>query len=303
MTFQNIRIIINPAAGRDEPILNTINRVFHPHDLNWQVAVTLRDGDGQRFAQEAVAADADVVVVYGGDGTVKDVANGMIGSDVPLAILPGGTGNALAHKLLIPIQLEPAAQLIVEGHQLQALDLGEVVCADQQRGYFLLRSSIGLQNKLLENSTRELKQQFGFMAYFIAAAQTMIDSKDITYHLSVDGESVTATGVNCLICNVSTIGGGASFDFAPQVEPGDGLLNVFIFDRTYTNVLAAIKSNVEMDLSQYPSHWSGREISVETSTPEAVSIDGEPIGDTPIQVRVLPQVVKVLVPAQQETES
>jgi diacylglycerol kinase family enzyme len=138
------------------------------------------------------------------------------------------------------------------------------------------------------------------MAYFIATAQAVYESKDITYDLVIDGEAFSVSGLSCMICNVSTIGGGASFDFAPQVEPGDGLLNVFVFDRNTNNVLAAIKSSVEMDLSQYPSHWAGREISVRTSTPEAVSIDGEALGETPIQVHVLPQVVRVLVPAQVE---
>src|SRR5215207_3942558 len=102
---QTLRIIINPASGQDAPVLSVINRAFLTADVDWDVAITRKDGDGTRLAQQAVAEGVDMVGVYGGDGTVMDVGCGLVGSDVPLAILPGGTANVLSVEMGIPTDL------------------------------------------------------------------------------------------------------------------------------------------------------------------------------------------------------
>ncbi|MCK4897328.1 MAG: acylglycerol kinase family protein, partial [Anaerolineales bacterium] len=103
--YQRIHVIINPAAGQDEPILNTLNRVFHKYGVDWEVSITHRFGDAMRFAKQAVADGVELVVGYGGDGTQLEVLNGIMGSDTPMAILPGGTGNAMTFELNIPHKL------------------------------------------------------------------------------------------------------------------------------------------------------------------------------------------------------
>ncbi len=96
---KRVRVIINPAAGQDEPVLGILNSVFHPAGVEWDVAITLKAGDAKRFAQQAVEEGIEVVAVYGGDGTVAEVASGLIGSEVPLAIFPGGTANVMSVEL------------------------------------------------------------------------------------------------------------------------------------------------------------------------------------------------------------
>ena len=93
---KSIPIIINPASGKPRPVLHTISETFRAHDMSWRGHLTYKFGDATQFAQEAVADGAEMVVVFGGDGTVLEVANGVMGSDVPIGILPGGTGNAVA---------------------------------------------------------------------------------------------------------------------------------------------------------------------------------------------------------------
>ena len=85
-------IIINPAAGNNEPILNTLNDVFSD-DVKWEVKITHASGDARRFAEEAVARQAAAVGVYGGDGTITEVAQVLANRDIPMLLLPGGTGN------------------------------------------------------------------------------------------------------------------------------------------------------------------------------------------------------------------
>ena len=89
-----ITVILNPAAGQSSPLLKTFNRVFHEAGYAWDIRLTNQFGDGQHHARRAIQEGVDIVAVYGGDGSIMDVAAGMIGSQVPLAILPGGTGNA-----------------------------------------------------------------------------------------------------------------------------------------------------------------------------------------------------------------
>ena len=123
LPYKRVLVIINPAAGHDEPILNVLNDVFQPAGVDWDIRITHKSGDATRLAREAAAMGVDLVAGYGGDGTQMEVANGLLGTGVPQAILPGGTGNAMAHDLKVPIKLSEAAQLIVSSPKRQAVDL------------------------------------------------------------------------------------------------------------------------------------------------------------------------------------
>ena len=102
---KKIHVIINPASGQPQPILNRLNDVFHPAGVHWDISITQQGGDATRFARQAIADGADVVAVYGGDGTVMEVAQAVMGGDVPMAILPGGTANLMSVEMGIPKNL------------------------------------------------------------------------------------------------------------------------------------------------------------------------------------------------------
>lgn len=296
MTFHNIHVIINPAAGQPRPILRAINRVFYEQDIDWCVTITRGDGTGRDLAQAAVEADADLVVVYGGDGTVKDVINGLIETDVPLAILQGGTGNALAYELGIPPDLEDATRLIVGQHQRKGLDVGQVEC-DGERAYFVLRASIGLQTALLETATPEMKAQLGNLAYVVAAIQTLSDPTIQRYELVIDGETVTGEGISCLIANSAMVGGRASFRFHGDVDPADGLLDVFLLDTSFESIVSMVGQQLNVETPPVRQHWRGRQIEVHGDDAQNVTLDGEAFGATPIHVSVVTDAVEVVVPA------
>ena len=83
LPYPKVHVIINPAAGQDEPILNVLNDVFHPAGVAWEISLTHKSGDATRLAAEAAAAGVDLVAAYGGDGTQMEVANGLLGTGVP----------------------------------------------------------------------------------------------------------------------------------------------------------------------------------------------------------------------------
>jgi diacylglycerol kinase family enzyme len=115
---KRIHVVVNPAAGKDEPILNTINDVFHEHGIEWGVSVTRKYGDATEFARQAAETGFDIVAGYGGDGTQHEIANGLMGSKAIMGILPGGTGNGYANELGTPKKLRPALELLCGNHKV-----------------------------------------------------------------------------------------------------------------------------------------------------------------------------------------
>lgn len=300
-TFNNVQLIVNPAAGQPKPILHTVNRVFREHDINWDIALTRADGDGAKLARQAVADGADLVVSYGGDGTVKDVLNGLMDAAVPLAILHGGTGNALAYELGIPDELDDAVALICTENTLRGVDVGKVVCDDDPdtSGYFLLRTSIGLQTEVLETASRELKTRYGNLAYVIASVQSLSNPQARGFHFTIDGESVEVEGLTCMVTNSASVGGDIPFSFAPSVDPGDGRLDVFVFDARLDldGILTGLRGGSLSDtFDKILQHRHGREIRVEVEPQQTATLDGEVFGKTPLTATIMPGAVQVVVP-------
>jgi diacylglycerol kinase family enzyme len=123
--FTKVKVVINPAAGKPEAILSTINDVFGPAEITWDVAVTLKAGDAEVAARAAADERYDLVAAYGGDGTVAEVAAGLAEGGRPILLLPGGTGNVLAAELDIPPKLEDALALAVgSAGRVKRVDLG-----------------------------------------------------------------------------------------------------------------------------------------------------------------------------------
>ena len=136
-----IHVIANPASTRREPILKTLNDHFHRAGIAWQISVTAKTGDGASLAREAIARGADLIAVFGGDGTVKDVAEALIKTDTPLLIFPAGTGNVVAASLGRTGGLGAiarAARLVCgEAYQTKSVDVGKM-----GNRFFLLRSGL-----------------------------------------------------------------------------------------------------------------------------------------------------------------
>ena len=123
---KKVHVVVNPASGQPQPILNQINDVFYPAGVEWSVSITLKSGDATRFAKQAIAEGADVVCSYGGDGTVMEVAQAVQGGDTPMAILPGGTANLMSVELGIPKDLTKAAQIVIDPHSVvRRVDMGQ----------------------------------------------------------------------------------------------------------------------------------------------------------------------------------
>ena len=290
--YKHIQVIINPASGQDQPILNVLNDVFHPAGVDWDIRITHKFGDATRLAQEAVAKGADLVAGYGGDGTQMEVANGLLGSGVPQAILPGGTGNAMAHDLGIPLGLKEAATLMVTSPKRRAIDLARI-----GEHVFMLRAYAGVAAE--QAATREEKNKLGQMAYIQASLKFLTTMKASKYHAKVDGEAIEIEAIICYILNAGSIGGvlGISLPSVGEVSISDGYLNLFAVTRG-VQPWKAIEHHLfhvgESEAGIY--HWRGKEITLEAEPAQDVWIDGEIDGKTPFTASVMPEALEIVVP-------
>lgn len=289
---KRVHVIINPAAGQDQPFLGKLNSVFQPADVDWEVFITKKAGDARRLAQEAVTAGVDVIGVHGGDGTITEVVSGMINSNVPLIIFPGGTANVLATELGIPTDPAQAATLLCGDSILRTIDMGQI---DQH--YFVQRAGIGLEAQMVEGTDREAKNRLGWLAYALSAFQALSEPAPVHYSLTLDGLKEETEGLACFIANTGNVG-LPGFSLAPTIDVSDGLLDLMVINQTNLASLLSIAASVVSGSENLDSiqHWQIREATIVAQPTQAVHSDGEIVCETPITVKILPQALRVIVP-------
>ena len=287
---KHIHVVVNPASGQNEPILNTLNDVFHPAGVTWSASVTQAYGDAINQAREAAEGGADIVAGYGGDGTQMEVVTGVMGTGATMAVLPGGTGNIFSIELGSPTDLAAAAQVIVsEDSVVRKIDVGQ--CGDTN---FLLRVGAGFYAKRINMTSRQLRDQFGKLSYFIAGLQAIPETQHLTYRFTLDGEVVEAKGYSVMIQNAGNMG-KKGVTLVPGISITDGYLDAIIFKTLDATNLA--KSDEPVDAKAL-GHWRAKEITIEVDPPQPVVGDGETWGDTPVTAKVLPSAVSVITPAE-----
>lgn len=291
--FRRIAVIANPAAGQDQPVLGILNRAFHLAGVDWEIFVTKKAGDARRYTKRAVAEEFDAVAVYGGDGTVGEVASGLVGSKVPLAILPGGTANVMSMELGIPTDLAQACALACSGSaELRSIDVG--MAGDT---VFMLRIGIGLEASMVDGADREFKDRLGTLAYALSALQALREPAVSRYTLTLDGRPFESEGISCIVANSGNIG-RPGYSLAPNIDVDDGLLDVLIIRSADIPSLIALAASVISGREQDAplQHWQAHEVTVETTPPQTVTIDGEIVNLEPVQARVVHHALRVIVP-------
>jgi diacylglycerol kinase (ATP) len=289
-----LMLIVNPASGQGSPDLRLLNRLVKAAGMRWEMVITNAFGDGERLARDAVRRGACVVAAYGGDGTIMDIAAGLRGSSVPLGIIPGGTGNALAKELLIPLDMKSAIELILaETPVIRRIDLG---MANER--LFLLRFGAGLEADITRTADREMKDRLGVLAYPTATIQAWSQASLSMYRLELDGEVVEIEGLACMVANAATLG-IPGLNISPDVRIDDGLLDVFVLRRADMNELASLAASMlgspQVGANQLP-HWQCRELLLSATPEQQVEADGEELGQTPVRVRVVPGAFAVITP-------
>ena len=276
-----IHFLINPASGQEEPILAPINRRLSDTSIAWEVTVLKPDQEASAV-DAALAENPDLLVVYGGDGTVANVATRMLErqSAIPLCPLHGGTANALAAHLSVPRELDDALVALCSAqHEVFAIDVGVA-----RRRAFLLRLSIGFAADLTKHASRDQKGSFGIFAYALSALQAVRDVKQQEYRLTVDGVTTSHSAIACVIANAS--GTGLKSPLASDLDESDAELDALLVPDMSWVARALANAASGAGLMDGAPRRSGVRLRVECDEPMPVHVDGELIGSTPVDVEV-----------------
>jgi diacylglycerol kinase (ATP) len=302
---KKLHVVMNPVSGQNPMVPEKLQEMLELTGLQYKLYITRGDGDAERYAKEAVEAGADVVAAYGGDGTVMSVGTALMGSGVPLAILPAGTANVMSVELKVPQDLEGALLLATgENAAIRTIDIGKL----NNDHCFLLRVGIGLEAETTINTPREEKKKLGRLAYFKSAIGAFFNASRVRYRVTIDGETHYITGVTCVICNSAAIG-VADFAFAPEISVSDGFLDVVVLrgrdPRSLGSLVRSVLRSVRQEAKEDESipHWKGKEVSIRASRKQGIGLDGEKMEiGYPVEATIVPNAIKVLVPIPPEEE-
>ncbi len=268
-------LIANPVSGGGSG--RVLSEQAMAHLGRRQVPVALRytesSGDAERQAREAVRDGADLILVLGGDGTIRDVAVGLGESGVPLGILPAGTGNDLIRTLRLPTSLDEALEVALNGKD-RPLDLWL-----WNERPFLNVAGFGIDAATAEVVNTRLHALRGALAYVVGLLMTLPRylPLPITLRWELGGETCEWSGRAwlCAFANGKCYGGGMKI--APDAEPDDGLLDVVIVeDVSKLELLQAFPSLFSGTHVKHPRVRTFRAERVEVEAPpHVVSLDGE----------------------------
>ena len=295
-------VVLNPQKVKKVAVRRAFEqgRVAAGWDAVEWLSTTPKDF-GKGLAAGAVASGADVVVAVGGDGTVREVASGLRGTGVPMAIVPQGTGNLLARNLGLPLALDRAVEVAFQGVD-RPIDVGvlEAVRRDGSttgEEVFLVMAGMGLDADMLEATKPELKKTIGWIAYADAVWRTLPKSKPFRLRYRIDGREPRSARVHTMvIANCDMLPGGLRI--VPDSKPDAGVLEVAGFRPRGPFGVAKVWTTVAVENSLLRRFAWGRRISDRRTTqgrdviyrrgthvslrvdePVGVQVDGDHLGD------------------------
>jgi len=240
----------------------------------------------------AEGAAFEAIVVAGGDGTVNAAANAVADIGRPLAILPFGTANDLAHTLGVPLNPGAAAALVGAG-LTRRIDLGRV--NDQ---VFVNAASLGLPVIVTQQQDPVLKRTLKSFSYVVAAVKAVRETRRFTVWITVDGERGEHKAVQVTVGNGVRFGGGMRVAKDPAID--DGLLDVFAIEADTLVDLVRIAPAIRFGLQEQDPHvctFRGRTVRIETKRVMEISTDGEITTTTPANFSVQRGALEVFAPA------
>lgn len=288
-----IEFVVNPRAGSHggERLLRACETVLGRAALPYSVQQTERPGQGTELARAAVRRGAHVVVAAGGDGTIQEVVNGIVGTETALAVLPWGTGNGLAHQLRMsrdPVQL---CRLLLGG-RVATIDVGEV-CGR----YFVNVAGFGYDAEVVRRSLAVMPRSLKVIRYLWAAVSARLRHRFPRLRLTADGRTFEVSPWVSCVANGREYGAGCVI--APRAVLDDGQLDLALFDRIgVVRTGFALPALFRGVIDRHPAYRTVpvRELAVDADEPLPVEADGELVGETPCLVRIHPLALRVVVP-------
>jgi diacylglycerol kinase (ATP) len=283
-------IIFNPTAGsveNAERILADLKRL-RPS----AVLMTKKHGDAEKLSREAVRAGRRYIVAAGGDGTLNEVINGVVGAThrPRIGLLPLGTGNDFARTLGLPFSLEENID-ILRASKTRAIDIVRV--QSRRARYFINVSAGGFSGIVRNKITPEIKRNWGPLAYIRGAAAALPKLHAYKTRIVIDdGEELSTAVYNIVIANGRFVAGG--LPIAPEADPSDGLLDVILIPKRSPAEIALLAAEIMLG-----KHFSSsvvifrraRKIAVRSRPGMWFNVDGELVGSAPAEFQIVPRAI------------
>ncbi|WP_161596875.1 diacylglycerol/lipid kinase family protein [Chitinophaga vietnamensis] len=291
--MKKILFIINRKAGTDrEKRLDSAIRRHFPAD-RYEVSITHLQylGHGADLAREAVGNGVHTVVAVGGDGSINEIAQGLVGSNTAMAIVPLGSGNGLARALKIPLDVDKALRLIVDDRQ-RPVDVGYA-----NDNLFLSNAGVGF-DALVADQFRHTKKR-GLYGYAKLVLKSFNTYQPGDFNISIDGKTLQEKAFLLTVANGNQF--GYEFKLAPGANVFDGLLDLCIMPpvKFYHLLPVSIYSLLgNIDKTRYLKHYTGKEIIIRSPSLQYLQVDGDAVPlaeDGVVRLRVHPQAIRVVV--------
>jgi YegS/Rv2252/BmrU family lipid kinase len=295
---RRLAVVLNPIKVEDvavfQGIVTTMAREAGWQDPTWHLTTPEDSGTGQ--AEEASVAGADLVIVCGGDGTVREVAAELAGTGIPVGIVPAGTGNLLARNLDIPLYIRAAIDIALTG-QDRAIDMvavrgdkpadphGEAVDTDgdgeaeQFESHFMVMAGMGFDAAIMEGVNEDIKKKVGWLAYVLSALKSLMFPVT-RVEISIDGGDFTKHRARTvLVGNVGYLQAG--MPLLPDAAIDDGQLDVVVlYPRRFLSwiPLAVRVLAKQTRTDDTINRMTGRTVSIRAGVDIPRQLDGDSIG-------------------------
>ncbi|MCI0414642.1 diacylglycerol kinase family lipid kinase [bacterium] len=285
-------LVFNPSAGMRAKTairVQEVIRLFAAESIEMVPSPTQADGSVILQVREMIQEKPDLIVTWGGDGTINEVVNGMFGTGIPLGFLPGGTANLMVRELGIPQNVPKAIQLIGTGNS-RLISVGQA-----NDRYFLLMVGVGFDSAVIQNVNLSIKRKFGKLAFGISAIHTAVNYRFPQFHVQFDGQNTDC--VFAVICNARHY--AAYFVLTPDADISDDYLYLCLFqDPGLARLFQYAFHALRRTHIQLPSVKviRAKELLVTGAEGVAVQADGELAGSLPIQFSIHPRSLQVFCP-------
>ena len=290
-------VVLNPVAGVSEPgaVREKIESALQARDVPVEIYETTGDEDIKQLVRDAVKQGAQLFISAGGDGTLSSVIDGLVGTEIPLVIIPTGTWNALARALDIPLQVDQAVDLLFQEHDVRTID-----AMDVNGNYFVLSVSAGIGALTMKDVEREDKRRLGKFADLRKAVAEMLEFRAFQFEVKIDGQVTTKFRASELMVANTAILGIKALQLDPNIRMDDGKLNVC---RIYANTLTEyLKLGVSMLRRDQKRNWNvlcmeaSEQVEIRSKEKLPVQGDGELIGQLPVTVKIRPKAIRIVTP-------
>lgn len=260
----------------------------------WRTDVQVSQGPGdiERMAREAVASGIRRLVVVGGDGSLNEAVQAVVGSDVELGLVPAGTSNILANEIGLPEDFREAARLAFTGRAL-AIDVGKA-----NDRYFTLMLGIGYDVSTIEVMWPQFKRMMGQVAYTVAGVQAFVRHRAVRMRIEVDGRRVRRLTYFLVVAN-TRLYGMANTTVAEHADVRDGLFDVVIIRaRAWHHVISSmvrIFFGIKNPFEKVET-IRGREVTIRSARKVKYQLDGDTAGNLPVRVTMLPKALRIIAP-------